>query len=179
MPFFDILSDDELTPDARRLLDDYARLTGREHAPDFWRVLGRSTKIIEGRLKAAQTFGWPANWPKDAQNVAIMLIAHAKRCQTCFTASRLALNQLGFDETTLDSFCANPSALPLKERDRAFVRWALRVALESANLTQQDFRDMEKDGFTRLEIQEIIAFAAYWNMNITFSQALLAAQTDD
>ena len=59
------------------------------------------------------------------------------------------------------------------------MRWALRIALESANFTQQDFRDMEKDGFTKLEIQEIIAFAAYWNMNITFSQALLAAQTDD
>lgn len=32
---------------------------------------------------------------------------------------------------------------------------------------------MERDGFPKDEILEMIGFAAYWNLNIVFSQAAL------
>jgi len=89
------------------------------------------------------------------------------------------LDKLGFDERTLDGICANPQVLPLKERDRLFVHYALRIATDSANLTPRDFREMAERGFSKEEIQEIIAFAAYWVMNIVFSQAVSAALSED
>lgn len=180
MAFFDLPPDEELTPEVRQMLADYARLTGRETAPPTWRALARSPKIIEARLRAAQNIGLHlpgVAW--EAECFAVMLVSHAKRCQTCFTASRGALDTLGYDEATLDRICANPGTLPLKERDRLFVRYALKIATDSANLTPKDLREMEASGFSKEEIQQIIAFAAYWTMNIVFNQSMLAALTEE
>lgn len=180
MAFFDLPPDEELTPEVRQMLDEYARFVGREKAPPTWRVFARSPKIIEARLKAAKNIGFHLpGFPWDAQNFAIMLIAHARKCRTCFGSSRDQLNKLGFDEATLDGICANPQALPLKERDRLFVEYALRVATDSANLTPKDFTEMEAHGFSKGEIQQIIAFAAYWMMNIVFSQSVTAALAEE
>ena len=180
MPFFDLPADEEISPDVRKMLEEYARLTGRESAPPTWKIFARSPKIIEARVKAAQNIGWHLpNFPWDAECFAVMLIAHAKKCQMCFTASRGALDQLGFDEATLDGICANPQALPLKERDRLFVHYTLKIATDSANLKPKDLREMEASGFSKDEIQQMIAFAAYWTMNIVFSQSTLAALTEE
>jgi alkylhydroperoxidase family enzyme len=111
--------------------------------------------------------------------VAVMLISHAKRCQLCFAGARFHLDQLGFDEGTMDAMCAHPETLPLKERDCRFVHYALKIAMDSASLAPKDFREMEHAGFSKDEILEMIAFAAYWNMNIVFSQAALAGLTEE
>lgn len=179
MAFFDLPRDEDLSPEARQTLEEYRRLQGAEKVSDIWRAFGRSPKIIEARFKAFQNLSHAARFPWDAKMLAVMLIAHAKRCRTCFTASRGALDKLGFDEATLDGICANPQGLPLKERDRLFVQYALKIATDSANLQPNDLREMEANGFSKDEIQEIIAFAAYWVMNIVFSQAGLAALTEE
>lgn len=180
MAFFDVPAAEAISPEVRKMVDEYARLTGRDTAPPTWRTLARSPKIVEARLKAAQNMGWHLpgfSW--EAESFAVMLIAHAKRCQTCFGASRLALDRLGFDEATLDGICANPEDLPLKGRDRLFVRYAFRIGTDSVNLRSKDFREMEAQGLSKEEIQQIIAFAAYWTMNIVFSQAVSAALDEE
>jgi hypothetical protein len=108
-----------------------------------------------------------------------MLIAHAKRCRSCFAGARFELDKLGFDEPTMDAMCAHRDSLPLEERDRHFVHYALKIATGSADLTPKDFREMEQGGFSKDEIRQMIGFAAYWNMNIVFNQAALASLTDD
>lgn len=179
MPFFDIPADEELSPEVRQLLDEYGHLTGRGQAPPTWRAFGRSPKIIEARVKAYENLSYISKFPWDARNLAVMLIAHTKRCRGCFAFSRIDLEKLGFDEATLDGICANPEALPLRERDRLFVHYALKIATGSADLQSRDFREMAEHGFSKEEIQEIIAFAAYWTMNMVFTQSANAALADE
>ncbi len=181
MAFFDLPADQELSPEVRQMLEEYRRLSGMEKASPFWRTYGRSPKIIEARLKAFQnlSFHAPARFGWDVRNFAVMLIAHAKRCQGCFAGSRFQLDKLGFTAETLDRICADPDALPLKERDRLFVHYALKIATGSADLRPKDFQEMAEHGFSREDIQEIIGFAAYWNMNMIFTQAANAALADE
>lgn len=180
MAFFDLPQDEELSAEVRQMLGEYAQLAGTETAPPGWRAFGRSPKIIEARLKAAQNMGLHLpRFPWEAQNFAVMLIAHAKHCQTCFGTSRRELDKLGFDEATLDGVCDNPQSLPFKERDRLFVQYALRIATDSANLKPKYFKEMAEHGFSREEIQEIIAFAAYWTMHIVFTQSAYAALAEE
>ncbi|MBI3007675.1 MAG: hypothetical protein HYY53_05170 [candidate division NC10 bacterium] len=175
MAFFDLPADEELSPEVRQMLEEHRRLVGTEAVSRTWRAFGRSSKIIEGRLKAYQNLSYQCKFPWEARNLAVMLIAHAKRCAGCFAVARFQLDKLGFDEKTLDGICANPEALPLKERDRLFVHYALKIATGSADLTPKDFKEMAAQGFSRDEIQEIIAFAAYWTMAMVFSQSAMAA----
>ena len=52
MAFFDLPSDEELSPEVRQMLEEHRRLIGYETVAPNWRVFGRSPKIIEARLKA-------------------------------------------------------------------------------------------------------------------------------
>ncbi len=179
MALFDLPADAELSPEVRRTLEEYRRLQGAENVVPTWRAYGRSPKIIEARFKAWQNLHFQSRFPWDARNVAVMLIAHAKRCQGCFAGARFQLDKLGFDAATLDAICANPADLPLKDRDRLFVHYALKVATGSAGLTPKDFKEMAEHDFSKEEIQEIIAFAAYWTMNMVFTQSANAALADE
>lgn len=179
MAFFDLPSDQELTPEVRQMLEEHRRLIGAEASPPTWRSFGRLPRIVEARLRAIENLHFQCRFPWDAKNIALMLIAHAKGCQTCFAYSRSQLDKLGFDRETLDSICANPSALPLKERDRLFVQYALKIATGSADLKPKDFREMAENGFSKEDIQEIIGFAAYWTMTMVFNQCALAALTEE
>jgi len=179
MAFFDIPADEELSPEVRQMLEESRRLLGTEKVPRTFKTFGRFPKIVEARLKAFQNLGFPSKFPWDARNLAVMLIAHTKRCEGCFETSRLNLDKLGFDEKTLDAICVNPETLPLKERDRLFVRYVLKIATGSADLQPKDFREMAEHGFSKEEIQEIIAFAAFWTMTMVFTQSAMAALADE
>ena len=179
MAFFEVPKDDDLPAESRKILEEYQRLQGTKERARNWQIFGHLPKIVEARFLAWKNLSQDASFSWDARCVAVMLIAHAKRCQMCFAGARSALDKLGFDEGAMDAMCAHPDTLPLKERDRRFVHHVLKIATDSANLTPKDFREMEQDGFSKYQIREMIAFAAYWNMNIVFSQAALAGLVEE
>ncbi len=179
MAVFDVPADEELTAEVRGMLEEHRRLAGTDTVGPAYRAYARNPKIIEARLKAQQNLASPARFGWDGRMVAVMLIAHTKRCRTCFAYSRSHLDKLGFDETVLDRICADPGALPLKNRDRLFVLYALKIATCSADLQPKDFREMAGSGFSNEEIQEIIGFAAYWSFTMVFIQSALAALADE
>jgi uncharacterized peroxidase-related enzyme len=183
MAFFDIPKEEEITPEARQWLDELRRLRGVE---TLWRghlVYARSPRILKARVTAEdnllnQSSGTSAfSW--EARNMAFMLVAHARRCDGCFGGSRRQLTALGFDEPTLDGFCANPGVLPLPDRERLFVRYVLQLATDPTQLEPKDFREMEAQGFSQENVQEMIGFAAFAVFNTIFTTATNAAlQTD-
>lgn len=179
MAFFDLPPASEISPEARQILDEYKQLTGREEWTPHWRVYARLPGVLGARLSALKSMSVAPGFPSEAKNIAIMLIAHARRCGACFSASRANLQRLGFDEPTLDGYCANPAVLPLKERDRLFVQYTLKIATGSADLTPKDFREMEANGFSKHDVQEMIAFAAFWVFNIVFNQSATAGLADE
>jgi alkylhydroperoxidase family enzyme len=137
-------------------------LTRREQWTAGWHTYARLPGLLNARLNAFKRLYVAPDFPAEAKQIAGMLIAHARRCSGCFSATRTALLRLGFDEPTLDGYCANPAVLPLKERDRLFVQYTLKIATGSADLTPNDLREMEASGFSKTEIQEMMGFAAFW-----------------
>jgi alkylhydroperoxidase family enzyme len=179
MAFFDLPKDEELTPEVRQRLEEYRQTNGTPVVSLTWRAYARLPRIIEARFSAWEHLSQQSRFSWQARMVAVMLIAHTKRCQACFAGARFHLDKLGFDEATLDGYCAHPEALPLPERDRLFVHYALRIATSAADLQPKDFRDMEAHGFTRDDVQDMTAFVAYWVGNMIFSQTANAALRDD
>src|SRR5215470_1085844 len=183
MAFFDIPSEQDITPEARRWLDELRRSRGIESLPRTWAAYGRSPRVLKARVTAeVNLFNQPPgqsafSW--EARNIAFMLVAHARRCDGCFGSSRASLTALGFDEPALDGFCANPAVLPLPERERLFVKYVLQIATDPTQLQPKDFREMEAHGLSRENIQELIGFAAYAVLNTIFTTATLAGLRDD
>lgn len=182
MAFFDIPKDENITPEARQWLDELRRLRGVEVLPRTWTTYARSPKILKARVTAednlfSQRGGSKFSW--EARLIAFMLVAHARRCDGCFGASRGHLTNLGFDEPALDGFCANPSVLPLPERERLFVKYVLRIATNPSELQPKDFRELEAQGLSPEDVQEIAGCAAHAVMNTIFTTVANTALRDD
>lgn len=179
MVFFDLPSNDELPAESARWLEEYRKVAGHEEVPRSHRAYGRLAHIVETRLLATNLHQ-KCTFPNDVKLIGAMLIAHARRCQGCFAASRNRLRQLGFDEDAMNSMCAHPNQLPMTEKNRAFVNFALKVATApAADLTAKDFAELAAAGFSREEMQETIGFAVYWVMNTIFNSAALVALTEE
>ena len=180
MAFFDVPSDDQIPPDSAKLLEEYRLLTGTAEAPRTHRTYGRLPRIVETRVRGAVNLHDKCSFPKDVKMIAAMLIAHARRCQPCFGGSRRQLALLGFDEDKMDGMCAHPDSLPMSEKNRAFVHFALKMATTpAADLTPKDFRELAAAGLSPEEVQEAIGFAVFWVMNTIFNSAALVALTDE
>ena len=115
----------------------------------------------------------------EARMFAFMLVAHSRRCTGCFGSSRRGLIALGFDEAALDGICANPVALPLPEREQAFVRYVLRFALDAMDVKPKDFREMGAQGLTPDDVREMIGFAAFCVFNTIFTTLANTALRDE
>jgi hypothetical protein len=115
----------------------------------------------------------------EARVIAFMLVAHARRCDGCFGASRVQLTTLGFDEPALDGFCANPAALPLPERERLFVKYVLFIATKPSDLQPKDFRELQAQGLSVEDVQEIAGCAAHAVMNTIFTTVANTALSDE
>ena len=128
MAFFEVPTEEDLSPEGRQWLDELRRLRGVETLWRGWLTYGRSPRILKARVAAEdnlynQSSGKSA-FSFAARNIAFVLVAHARRCDGRFGGSRAHLTKLGFDEPALDGFCANPNVLPLPERECLFVKYA-------------------------------------------------------
>jgi hypothetical protein len=180
MAFFDVPNDQDISPEARQWLDELRRLRGVETLPRTWTTYARVPRILKARVTAEDNLSRQAasvSW--EARNIAFMLVAHARRCEGCFGSSRRTLTTLGFDEPTLDGFCANPAELPLPERERLFVRYVLRIANDPTQLRPRDLGEMEAQGLSPTDVQEITGFAAWAVMNTIFTTVAMTALGDE
>jgi uncharacterized peroxidase-related enzyme len=183
MAFFEVPKDEDITPEARHWLDEQRRIRGVETLWKGWHVYARSPRVLKARMVGEenlynQSSGKSAfSW--EARNMAFMLVAHARRCEGCFGASRRHLSALGFDEPVLDGFCANPAELPLSDRDRVFVKYVLQLAADPTQLEPGDFREMAAHGFSQENVLEMIGFAAFAVFNTIFVTAMNTGLRDD
>jgi hypothetical protein len=183
MAFFDIPKDEDITPEARHWLEELKRLRGVNTSPPSRLAYASTPWILKAQVTAEENlsnqrsgrsrFSW------EARMFAFMLVAHARRCTGCFGASRRSLAALGFDEPELDSICANPTTLPLPERDQAFVKHVLRFALSAMEVEPKDFREMAAQGLTPDDVREMIGFAAFCMFNTIFTTLANTALRDD
>ena len=172
MVFFELIPEDQVSPEAKEWIEIVKKRARSDRIAHTYYVLAKNPRLVKAWVQAVQELIPIPNRFGAAQGVAGMLIAHAKGCRTCFDASRQALLRLGFDDGALDNMCQLLTALPLPERDRRFVEFTLRVARDSQGLKLNDFREMERAGFSKDEILEMIGVAAYWNLATTLAMAV-------
>lgn len=178
MAFFEYVPEDQMVPEAREYIEIAKKRARSDRAPHTYYVLAKNPRLVKAWVQAVQELLPIPNRFGAAQGVVGMLIAHAKGCRTCFNASRQLLLKLGFDDGALDNMCQVPAALPLPERDRRFVEFTLRVARDPQGLKPDDFREMERAGFSKDEILEMIGVAAYWNLAVTLASAVDAGLSE-
>lgn len=173
MPFFEPVPEEHLSPELRRFVEIARK---RQVNPDRLSpnllVMARHPRFLKGFVEVREELNpIPSRFGSGAF-IAGMLIAHSVGCRACFALCRGTLAKVGFDESTLDGYCAAPGNLPLAGRDRRMVEFTVRLACERGQLKPSDYRDMEGAGFSKEDLLEMIGIAAFWNLATTIATAV-------
>ncbi len=179
MAFFESVPEDQLAPEARKYMDIHKKRLRTDRLDPMDYVMAGHPPLLKAFHQSFEDLIPVPNRFGTVEFIASMLIAHAKGCRPCFNGSRQFLLKIGFDDKALSEMCQNPSALPLSERERRFVEFTLRVATEPAGVKASDFRELERAGFSKDEILEMIGVAGYWNFATTVTTALNAGMEEE
>ena len=174
MSFFQLVSEEQMTPEAKQYVELAKKRNRVDRLPIQYYAMAAHPPLLKAFVQAIEELIRIPNRFGTSQFIASMLIAHAKGCAPCFNASRDFLLKIGIDEAALDAMCRRPADLPLADRERHFVEFTLRVARDPSGLKPADFREMERAGFSKDEILEMIGVAGFWSMAITVSSAIAA-----
>ncbi|MBI4588471.1 MAG: hypothetical protein HY725_06500 [Candidatus Rokubacteria bacterium] len=172
MAFFEVLSEDQMAPEAREWIGVVKKRKKSDRVDRFYYASAAHPRVLKTFVQALEGFNPIPSRFGACNYIAGMLIAHAKRCRSCFETSRTALGSLGFDESTLDRMCELPQMLPLSERERHIIEFTLRAARDPQGLKPAEFGELERAGFSREEVLEMIGIAAYWNLATTLGSAV-------
>src|SRR5262245_13245894 len=130
VPFCEPVTEQHLPTALRRRVEiARKRQVNPEHLSPKLLVMARHPSVLKGFVEVREDLNpIPGRFGSGAF-IAGMLIAHSVGCRACFALCRGTLAKVGFDESTLDAYCAAPGNLPLADRDRRMVEFKIGRAL--------------------------------------------------
>jgi hypothetical protein len=180
MAFFELMPEEKLPPDVRSLLDITRKRAGTDETRPSFLAMAGHPNLLRAYVELRELLNPVPSRFGGAPFIAGMLIAHRNGCATCFNLSRARLDKLGFDAPTLDAMCERPDQLSLPTRERRMVEFTVRLAQGGrANLGPEDYREMERAGFSKAELLEMVGIAAFWNLATTVGPAINAGLRDE
>lgn len=102
---------------------------------------------------------------KAERELVVVATSAANHCLYCVVAHGAILRIRAKDPLIADQVAVNPAKADLSERQRHIVEFALRVASDSASITDRDLDDMRERGFSDDEIWDIGAIAALFALS--------------
>jgi uncharacterized peroxidase-related enzyme len=95
----------------------------------------------------------------------VVATSATNQCLYCVVAHGAILRIRAKNPLIADQLANNPWKADLDDRQRAMIDFALRVAGDSATISDADIDEMENKGFTTDEIWDIGAIAAFFAMS--------------
>jgi uncharacterized peroxidase-related enzyme len=102
---------------------------------------------------------------KAERELIVVATSAVNQCLYCVVAHGAILRIRAKDPLIADQVAINPAKAPLSDRQRAIVDFALRVATESASITDADLDGMRERGFSDDEIWDIGAITALFALS--------------
>jgi uncharacterized peroxidase-related enzyme len=102
---------------------------------------------------------------KAERELIVVATSATNRCLYCVVAHGAILRIRAKNPLIADQVATNPAKADLSERERHIVDFALLVANDSANVTDDDLADMRAKGFTDDEIWDIGAITSLFALS--------------
>lgn len=102
---------------------------------------------------------------KAEREMIVVATSATNQCLYCVVAHGAILRIRAKNPLIADQLANNPWKADLSERERAIIDFSLRVAGDSASISDADLDDMRARGFTTDEIWDIGAIAAFFAMS--------------
>jgi uncharacterized peroxidase-related enzyme len=107
----------------------------------------------------------PSNLSKAEKEMIVVATSAANDCLYCVVAHGAILRVRSKNPRLSEQIATNYRRAEITPRQRAMLDYAMKVALDSARITEADWEPLIAHGFTQEDIWEIGAIAAFFAMS--------------
>ncbi|GLW60138.1 alkyl hydroperoxide reductase AhpD [Hydrogenophilus thermoluteolus] len=107
----------------------------------------------------------PSNLSKAEKEMIVVATSAANDCLYCVVAHGAILRVRSKNPRLSEQIATNYRRAEITPRQRAMLDYAMKVALDSAHITEADWEPLIAHGFTQDDIWEIGAIAAFFAMS--------------
>ncbi|MBO9311983.1 MAG: peroxidase-related enzyme [Chloroflexus sp.] len=107
----------------------------------------------------------PSNLSKAEKEMIVVATSAANDCLYCVIAHGAILRIRSKNPRLADQIATNYRRAEITPRQRAILDYALKVALDSARISEEDWQPLFQHGLTQDDIWEIGAIAAFFAMS--------------
>jgi len=109
--------------------------------------------------------GAGSNLSKAEREMIVVATSGANSCQYCVVAHGAILRIRAKNPLVADQVAINYRKADITARQRAMLDFAMKVALESHQVGEADLAALAKDGFSKDDVWDIAAIAAFFAMS--------------
>jgi uncharacterized peroxidase-related enzyme len=160
----------EATGEAARVYEEIRETLGIVFVPNFFKTLANSPTALRATWEAYRNVSWRGNVPTVLKEMMFVAISAARKCHYCETAHLAFCKLLGSDSETRRSLVEDLDAIRPRRSAEA-VKFAVKAALNPAEMDSADYQGLRDHGISDAEIAEILAMTAFSMYATTLADA--------
>jgi uncharacterized peroxidase-related enzyme len=116
---------------------------------------------------------------KAEKEMIVVATSGANDCLYCIVAHGAILRVYAKDAMVADQVAVNYRKADISDRQKAMLRFALKVALRSAELDEADYREVREHGFSEEDIWDIGAITAFFALSNRMAHLIAMRPNDE
>lgn len=116
---------------------------------------------------------------KAEREMIVVATSGANDCLYCIVAHGAILRVYAKHALIADQIAVNYRKADISERQKAMLRFALKVALRSVELDEADYQDLREHGFSEEDIWDIGAIAAFFALSNRMADLIAMRPNDE
>ncbi|MBL4654244.1 MAG: carboxymuconolactone decarboxylase family protein [Bacteroidia bacterium] len=166
MDRFKIIEYEQAGPELKEIYDETMQLMGTPFVINWFKCQGSNIELLKGNWEKVKTTLLQTNIPMLLKQLILYKVSKERGCKYCTFLHQATADKLGLE------LCQDNNFKITEDLEGDFIpasyKTALRIvskcALDPLSTTDEDFEDLRNEGFTDLEIQELMAQADLINM---------------
>ncbi len=116
---------------------------------------------------------------KAEKEMIVVATSGANDCLYCIVAHGAILRVYAKDPRVADQVAVNYRKADISERQKAMLKFALKVALQSVELVEADYQDLHTHGFSDEDVWDIGAIAAFFALSNRMANLIAMRPNDE
>ena len=153
------------------MYEEFKRDMGTHFVPNIDKTLAISPNMLRGTWGVLSNVFLGSSLPTTLSSMILFTISSANQCRYCGPFFQATCRTVGVDEESLSALVSDLEALTPR-RVQEIVKFAMKCAMDRANVSKEDFDHVRAHGVSDEEIIEIICTAALANYLNTIADSV-------
>jgi uncharacterized peroxidase-related enzyme len=160
MARFSLIQEKHASGEVKRIFREILEVKHLRKVPNFFKTLATNLTVLEGTWSVYRHVSTQGLIPESVKEMMFVAISVAKQCKYCEVAHVAFCRTLKVDPENCENLVRNLDAIK-PERTREIIRFAVKTAVDSKSLANQDYKSLAKHKISADEIVEIVAMSAF------------------